>query len=35
MVERYAPLAPDHLVEAVSRLNAVLGGYESVTASQK
>ncbi|WP_430793418.1 tyrosine-type recombinase/integrase [Azonexus hydrophilus] len=31
MVERYAHLAPDHLAEAASRLNSVLGGYELAT----
>lgn len=31
MVERYAHLAPDHLVEAASRLNSVLPGYDSAT----
>lgn len=31
MVERYAHLAPDHLIAAASRLDAVLPGYVSAT----
>lgn len=33
MVERYAHLAPDHLAEAASRLNSVIPGYVSATAT--
>ena len=31
MVERYAHLAPDHLAQAASRLDGVLGGYDVAT----
>ena len=31
MVERYAHLAPDHLAEAASRLNPLLGSYDPAT----
>jgi hypothetical protein len=31
MVERYAHLAPDYLVEAANRLDPLLGGYDLAT----
>ena len=30
MVERYAHLAPNHLAQAASRLDGVLGGYATI-----
>jgi hypothetical protein len=35
MVERYAHVAPDHLAQAATRIDSLLGGYDLATSEKQ